>query len=135
MAYGIVDWVTDLESGDYSQAQSSLCRVEDDHKSFCCLGVAAHKIIGDGLETDEGTLYWVDDIPDLPNREGIKFSDGDDLYETGTLPLQVRIVLGIDCSQESRYIEMNDEEGRSFAEIAAEVREDFPELFDVIEST
>lgn len=87
-------WVEALRSGKYRQTQQAL----REKNAYCCLGVACD-ISGFGVWDDDRFLH----------EEG---------NNTGYLPTGLRERMGLEQLQESSLITMNDDEGKTFAEIA-----------------
>lgn len=83
-------WITALKSGEYQQGVGQLC---DGEPTYCCLGVAC-KIVD----------------PDVFSKRGKNYGYFSELYE-GSL-------IGLDDQLESKLIMMNDDEFKTFVEIA-----------------
>lgn len=98
-------WVAALRSGYYKQGKGYLCK--DNH--YCCLGVACELFIESGGELDKEEI-----------------SPGTFAYEEypTTLPEKVKDWLGLAPYSNVRLnfygdlVRMNDEDGKSFTEIA-----------------
>lgn len=109
----IDEWANALESGEYEQGRSRLCRT-DQHgiRRWCCLGVKA-------------------DLDVKAGRYGVRMTvpaDAPDVMEYGTTwqhTSRTRLVywgnLGLP-HLEDELIRMNDSEHRTFREIAAWIR-------------
>lgn len=99
-------WLQALESGEYPQQRNALLQ---DSTGFCCLGVAC-EVVGvcsfpDDRDLDTGAIgYGIDRCTAFPPHELVD-------------ALHLRLGKGT-----TTLIEMNDAFGRSFPEIAAEVR-------------
>lgn len=89
-------WLKALRSGAYLQARESL-RAND---CFCCLGVLCDVTRPDGWDEDG----WSRDA------KGTKMES--------SLPWAFMAEIKLDFPIEAKLIAMNDEEGKSFAEIA-----------------
>jgi hypothetical protein len=94
-------WVDALRSDKYKQGQWSL-KTEDD--CFCCLGVLCDIIDPHGWNTDR--------------------SFGED-FETVILAPEIRTKYTIPADKVGTVMEMNDSEGKSFADIADYIEKEF----------
>lgn len=100
-------WIAALRSGQYKQGKGALCSKD----TFCCLGVLA-EVFGAQKQSDAfGTIY---------------------LFETGVLTdidyewdMNVPEIL-LDEDNQDELTNMNDAEGKSFAEIADWIEENVP---------
>lgn len=109
-------WVAKLRSGDLPQTTGALHRtvttVASGPVGYCCIGVACEVAIERGYTVERSTAR-----ASAPNLES--FND-----ELGVAPDIVATVFGIDIwlnhtdTVESELINMNDQEYKSFAEIA-----------------
>lgn len=142
----IEKWVAALESGEYTQTEGTLQRInrkyhDDPEVGFCCLGVLCD------LAVKEGVIE-----PPTPNVSGIKNTfDGNN----SDLPESVRVWAGLPeanptvditslglvveryIAEEDRYVEevdkeeslaeLNDEHGLGFHTIAQILRENYLE--------
>lgn len=89
-------WIAALESGDYMQGRSMLILgPNSDEPSYCCLGVAA-RIAG---ATDDELIG--------------RFSIGCDIAKKYDIPHEL-----INSDLEGTCMNLNDSQGKSFAEIA-----------------
>lgn len=120
----LLEWVHALESGDYEQASHGLAFRDDEagDVSYCCLGVACD-VFADRLGLPRvggvGTLGWKDD--------SVGYFD--------TLPKSIVEFLGIGSCDPSLVepgslrrmpaSRWNDEEEKTFTEIAAMIRHTF----------
>lgn len=103
-------WVDALESNDYGQARKTLW---DGGTDFCCLGVAAHKLLG--REKFQNRLGgWMLDCR-VPGAVAPAWS-------AATLPYELRRRLTLTESDVGYAVEMNDLGGFSFKEIAQAIR-------------
>lgn len=98
-------WVKKLESGNYRQAKESL--YDEPYKSgqkasYCCLGVLCR--VAEEEKIKELSRDWKDD---------------------GSLNDDLRLKLGITRPAQTKFIRMNDEDGKSFKEIAADIRKNW----------
>jgi hypothetical protein len=111
----IVLWVEELENTDKKQAKG--CLYDSTKDGYCCLGIACnvfHSVTGDGK--------WVGEVfMDPENNE----------LTTHLLHSAVKAWLteGLPFA-ERHYMAMNDDEDKSFKEIAAAVRKNYPKLFN-----
>lgn len=101
-------WIKALRSGRYKQMTGQLgIKNAEGKETYCCLGVlskiaAAEKIIP--------TPIWAEDCElTLPEKDYSR-NDG--------LPAEVRRAVGLTPKQHKRLIELNDDRGASFKEIA-----------------
>jgi hypothetical protein len=93
-------WIEALRSGEYKQGKYTL--FDKDNNSFCCIGVAC-------------TIYNNNTII---HRNGF-LPNGD--YGYAALPAAIA---GGSCNTKvARLISMNDEEGKSFSQIAGWIEE------------
>lgn len=100
-------WIAALRSGEYQQGREALCLKD----TFCCLGVLA-EVYGARKETDKhGTIYFFDTV----HLTDIGY-DWDMNVPDGLLDSDIQDVL----------TNMNDAEGKTFAEIADYIEENIP---------
>lgn len=97
-------WVAALRSGDYKQGRKRLRTLED---SFCCLGVLCDVVHPD---------VWVKREDD--DCYAIQEGNSPHSHFSGYIPINLADELGIDDSQQSVLVQMNDCKKKSFAEIA-----------------
>ena len=126
-------WLEVLESGELIQGKGVLHN-EDDN-SYCCLGVACELAIKAGLPitTRSDVRYVYNEIRTKQARVTM-YSDGkEELY--GALPETVKTFLGLEGSlgdatdpMMSSLSALNDS-GKTFAEIAAILRENESDYF------
>ncbi len=95
-------WIKDLRGGKIEQATGALCNLQG---GMCCLGVLADIAI-DGDWVPYGGLY--------------QLVSGNDVM-TGALPAPAQF--GISLRQQNTLIGLNDDQGKSFAEIADWIEE------------
>lgn len=120
--YGSVDkarkhfrlkWLEALESGRYKQAQGQLREAKMDKKSYgyCCLGVLSN------LAAKDGVGEWE---PSYGGECRYFVLDGhtDDMNIVEPLAY----VVGLPTKLRDRLVTMNDDEDKSFKEIAAHLR-------------
>lgn len=119
----LLHWIKALESGKYKQAEGTLRetkRTGSDQRlshSFCCIGVACD------LARKDGGPTWKDD-----NGNGIRKGNVHDLEynyfmdHCGDFPPAMRKFLGITKEEQTKLIDMNDEQKKSFKEIAKYIR-------------
>lgn len=107
-------WLEALESGKYKQAEGRLRRPREDGKSYgyCCLGVLCNIAVQDGVGT------WEKAGSESPTYFTL---DGED--DGVGLVYSMQQVVGIENALQSRLISMNDDEGKSFKEIAKHLRQ------------
>lgn len=119
-------WVAALESGGYDQTKGLLQRTAPDAEQqvgYCCLGVACKLAVEDGVdikvEEDDGAVYFDGTRSVLPPAVSrwlnIDLYNDSGTYETAD-------------GQQTGLAEQNDE-GLSFAEIAAIVKSEPKGLF------
>lgn len=92
-------WIEALRSGKYKQGRTQL---RSDNDAFCCLGVLCD------IEPD---VTW-------EKKTGSYDAVYDSEFDGGELPSSFREWAGISSDREQELIEMNDDYGKSFAEIA-----------------
>ena len=101
------EWVEALRSGKYKQETGALHIAG----GYCCLGVLCEVLTEKGKLSRSGNWYELD------------------TQEEGTLTMESSLaypllkMIGIDAELESRLIAMNDDEERTFPEIAAFIEE------------
>ncbi len=84
-------WVAALRSGEYHQAHNALCKYYRNREyAYCCLGVARSVLGSDAKELLNGPSYGG----------------------------SILSVLGLDIKARKFLAHMNDDDGKSFAEIA-----------------
>jgi hypothetical protein len=92
-------WIKALRSGEYEQTQGKLCDAEG---AMCCLGVLID-VTQDGewrlRDSDDGGFYAYDG-------------------KVGLLSDAVKEDVGLGAKTEARLVALNDDDGRSFADIA-----------------
>lgn len=123
-------WADDLASGKYKQGQGGLaCYAdgnpvqdsarEEEHDSFCCLGVAAMTALDHGYK---GPVDWTN---------GILQVELQDWYGIGANPYLTERPAGAcnwadcDCQEGITATELNDGDKRPFAEIAEMIRDKY----------
>jgi hypothetical protein len=117
------DWLKELESGNYEQAEGVLC----DGTGFCCLGVACEFLGTYKQEVDERVYYGVNpEEGEAPEEVYMKL----DLYDgCGSLNkdrLPEEVFEKLDEFDIHSLAEMNDSGQYTFRDIAAFIRK-FPE--------
>lgn len=94
-------WIESLRSGKFKQAQNTLC----DGEGFCCLGV----LLTISNKGDwNGSMYEIEDYDD----------DGEKIVCDGDMDGAPCRIFGLPGDTHSALITMNDDEGKSFLEIA-----------------
>lgn len=99
-------WLTALRSGEYKQGQG--CLYDSENDCYCCLGVAV-ALVSDGVAHDKGNWGYVD-------------STTEEWQQSGILDDYPQILQGWN-KVTSILMDMNDEEGKSFLEIADYIEE------------
>jgi hypothetical protein len=100
------NWVAALRSGDYKQGAGKLRAVSN---NFCCLGVLCDLAVKEGV--GEWELYMLDgSVYKFGRYTG---SPSDKLHEWANLPMSSVGIL----------TKMNDQQGKSFNEIADYIEE------------
>lgn len=98
-------WVADLRSGKFAQGRRILCQfgVKDEQPKFCCLGVLATQVGGK--------------TPTVRDDSFTMFSSGGEypLHHWQTV-LEQQTHISLEAV--SKCIRMNDEQGKTFSEIA-----------------
>ncbi len=99
-------WVEALESGKFPQARQTYgvgrFDAKDDRSGFCCLHVAL--ALATGTEDKESS------------------AEGRLPHPSHGLMRPIRDWLGININQSHEFVRMNDEEGKTFPEIATYIR-------------
>ena len=101
-------WVEALESGDYLQGKRYLCRVYQGEARWCCLGVACD--LYSKAKNDTGIVAFNWDIRSLPYS----------LKEKLKMTLNGGAILAV----------KNDRDGKTFMEIASEMRKNPSRFFE-----
>lgn len=103
-------WVDALRSGKFKQGHGKLCRYigPGDGYEYCCLGVAAEVLYdGEWVRSTQDTLrYGFGDIGDS------------DYLNTTSLIASIKEEIGLDYGAESLLIQLNDNRGKNFLQIA-----------------
>lgn len=102
-------WIEALRSGQYPQMASALRGEMNDQPAFCCLGVLC----------DVMGASWQDGVPRLG---GSRLDDHDEEI-LGRWTLET---VGFDEKQQTVLFKMNDEEGKTFSEIADYIEANIP---------
>ncbi len=103
-------WIAALRSGQYDQTQGRLrSPLTDEYNKFCCLGVACDVYDSGGWKK----LEQIGKNPPVWNHVATDRS-----YSQASLSYHMMAVLGICSSTQAHLINMNDKEGKTFAEIA-----------------
>jgi hypothetical protein len=104
-------WIKALRSKKFKQGQGAL-RSHDNE--YCCLGVLC-TVFQELTGRTEWVTTWNDDyaLTDTGEHDGLDFSPS-----TGVPPMLVCTAVGITPIAIHDLIDMNDEEGKTFAEIA-----------------
>jgi len=110
-------WVEALRSGSYRQDEGVMCNKilgkGTEHKKFCCLGVLRHCMLGIDANPDELANHF----PDV-------FNDYENHYRAETKLLdEERELFGIGTKEQSKLIDMNDDLGLKFNQIAKYIEE------------
>lgn len=102
-----VKWLEALESGKFKQDKHALRTLKDDGKSYgyCCLGVLSQVSAKCGLGSFDKTSFTLGDHTD-----------------DSVLVTDLREIIGLQLNDCDTLMEMNDEEGKSFKEIAKHLR-------------
>lgn len=98
-------WVDALESGEYAQGKHVL---RSNDNKFCCLGVAA----------DKAGVKWIE-----RQATCYVFRDHNDSFWSGNLPEDLGARLGFDDHISAHLIDLNDDHGATFHQIAAYLRD------------
>jgi hypothetical protein len=115
------EWVADLRSGEFPQGEGSLVVTgEDGGKTYCCLGVKCerdsrtgrHSIVRQENEQTGEVSFGI------PNAS---------TYLGSTMPTSAILTAwGLPAGQATDLANMNDEQGKSFAEIADWIEANVP---------
>lgn len=98
-------WIKELRSGNYKQTTCQLRDVHGKSKSFCCLGVLCD------IAAKDGGPKWDDN-----DMSDIAINSTDE-----TPPFIMINYLGLTDKMINILIEMNDDDGATFDEIADEI--------------
>lgn len=99
-------WTTKLRSGDYQQGKGALRRRGKGRDLFCCLGVLCE------IAVEDGQVHLLEQ-PEVVGGNYIYNEDA------GVLPMGLEAWSGITSpDQRQELMDMNDEKGKTFLEIA-----------------
>lgn len=100
-------WVDALRSGNYKQGKLKLRNRDDE---FCCLGVLCDLAAKEGIvkELAECGVFYYDGDSLIPPPSVVEWAGGDLEF------LDIDIAAGI----EGHYVELNDQDGLTFDQIA-----------------
>lgn len=104
------EWVTALRSGKYRQAKEALAYLKNKRYSYCCLGVLCN------LDTRV-------DRQVADSWGSVQFVMGDEVFDDGEPSVAFRRSVGLSDGAMQHLIHMNDNEGKSFEEIADWIEE------------
>lgn len=107
-------WLKALRSGKYKQARGALCarRPRDKEIGFCCLGVLVDIAVPGhwNPENDSGDEWVLEVDPAFASAKS--YCDGSPtgriLKADGSLPDEIRTVLGLSPEQQNTLMELND---------------------------
>jgi hypothetical protein len=108
-------WLKDLESGNLQQCQETLCYQgsKNSKASYCCLGVLGRSI----QRTKAFKVVFSKEAPSVPRD----LSFNGETCDT-ELPNNLRREVGITEYGMQWLVNMNDDDGKNFKEIAAWIR-------------
>ncbi len=119
----IDEWVTALESGTYNQGCGALKRQDEYRTSYCCLGVLCE------VAKDKITGNWVD----YEMLYGLKQFNFYGTSSSTDLPYYLTKEIGITAEQRCELMKMNDEEKKTFNEIAAFIEKEIKPSLQAVE--
>jgi hypothetical protein len=133
MRKDIIDkWCDNLESGEFEQAQYTLCRsIEGTGRvGYCCLGLLAETLKRDfpDVVTDYDIRIGADEYGSTRMLIGRKDSDSfmtnemSRVYATDSLPDAVFCIVVGDELRQEHLVRKNDNDGCSFKDIAEYIR-------------
>lgn len=108
-------WLQFLESGEYNQIKGKLKVKQNDEFCYCCLGIA-EEFIGD-FESKPVTLI-------NSNFDGIIHH-----FNGVTMSISHKTKIKLNLINDTLLMKMNDEQGLTFKEIAAEIRKNPTKFF------
>jgi len=120
------EWLEALESGKYKQGSDKLCKIDNNEKYYCCLGVGAI-ILDDPFEISElkfnGSAYFLESYRKL----GLQNSSGNFINESCINSRLTQDELKFFPNRKPGYsirslIHLNDDGGATFKEIATFIR-------------
>lgn len=106
-------WTDALRSGKYTQGKGWMKQQTKDQTSYCCLGVLCDVSLGfqdkpNNFSWNDGECYW------RPKPlEGERFGSNSSTFTPDQLAK-----LGLTPEEQKTLWEMNDDQGKTFAEIA-----------------
>ncbi len=107
-------WVEALKGGEYEQGTKLLCnQYSKEYDKFCCLGVLCNL---HSLETEEG---WFES----PCLDGAMMYSVAGESGAGVPPIPVKIWAGLEDKNIGKLVELNDNKGATFQEIAKYIEE------------
>lgn len=98
------EWVAALRSGKYPQERGKLHNPDG---TFCCLGVLCEVLVGKQIVTRNGWGYQFD----TQDEQG-------HIWMTTTLQEPILHMVGLGYADMAKLINMNDDDDKSFPEIA-----------------
>lgn len=104
------DWIAALRSGDYQQCEGTL----SDGVGFCCLGVLCEVVKPEGYEAGVISEEHYDEY----NEENYTRTETDELTD------RIREKIGLGYGDAIELMSMNDEQGKSFVDIADYLEQD-----------
>lgn len=122
-------WATALESGDYKQGKGWLKQQQDGSYSYCCLGVLCELA---GLECKETTTNCQYSYGDITAIDDYLCKSDSFLPINFSDELKMKH-LGAFLSKENEYHRLTtlNDDGFSFTEIAAVIRENYKSIFNI----
>lgn len=113
-------WLTDLRSGLYEQGQYCLRRVipKSQKSEYCCLGVLANVIVNTYPETYQWKYYTTGSVAVMNDKT--QQSQG-----RFGLTTEILALVNLNENQQATCVKMNDQERKSFAEIADYIEANF----------
>lgn len=108
-------WIEALRSGRYTQGRHLLRSPGD---KYCCLGVLCD------LAVEDEVGAWVDLAPGAPDGQHWNLGDSADGFSSTALTRKVMDWSGVSPLSQDALIQMNDQQGASFEEIAQYIEEE-----------
>lgn len=108
-------WLKALRSGRYKQGEGLLCnQYEGEKPTYCCLGVLFN-------ESSDGDWERDIDYDGLPDSVWFAVANND--VDQSDLPSGEAEKFGLNRISVAKLVEMNDEDNKSFKEIASWIEE------------
>ena len=114
-------WLQELESGNNLQCKKSLTRFDSDCRHYCCLGLAADKVLKlKRVDESDSTSYFI-----FNKYRLFAYLSGESYYELGLFSPQGDIMM----NGEMKTLSQMNDSGLTFKEIAQFIRNNPEKVF------